>query len=98
MVIRCNLCDTHVQWLWTRYGRRLPFELPISITDKRATDGWVPAQWYVRGKKRVVLIPLDDSSRTRRAGIRHVLLPHRCDRYYATMFAEAMSYGATTPT
>lgn len=94
MVRRCSRCDTHVEWMWTRYGRRLPFELPIPITDPRAEDGWVPGQWYVRGVKRVVLFPLDDSSATRRANIRHVVLPHRCDAHLADMFTQVMSYTA----
>lgn len=92
MVTRCKLCDRHIEWLWTRYGRRLPFELPIPITDPRAAGGWVPGQWYVRRKKRVVLFPLADSSQTRRANIRHVVLPHRCHEDLSDLFTEAMTH------
>lgn len=92
MVRRCSRCDIHVEWMWTRYGRKLPFELPIPVTDPRARDGWVAGQWCVRRVQRVVLYPLVQSSQTRRANIRHVVLPHQCDKYLKTLFAEAMAY------
>lgn len=91
-VKRCPTCGVYIEWLRTRYGRKLPFELPISVGAEGASEGWVPGQWSFHGRKTVVLYPLADSSRTRAANIRQVVLPHRCDTYYRDMFERAMHY------
>ncbi len=90
-VKRCPNCGAHNEWLRTRYGRKLPFELPIPVDAEGAQGGWVPGQWWYQGKKTVVLYPLADSSQTRAARIQHVVLPHRCDTFYRSMFERAMA-------
>lgn len=91
MVKRCAICGVYIEWLRTRYGRKLPFERPIPIDAEGADEGWVPGEWWYHGRKTVVLYPLAVSSRTRAANIRHVVMPHRCDTYYRTMFERAMT-------
>ena len=92
-VKRCPICGVYIEWMRTRFGRKLPFERPIPITADGAQDnGWVAGEWWFHGRKTVVLLPLADTSHTRKARIQHVVLPHRCDTYYRSMFERAMNY------
>lgn len=80
-VIRCQ-CGAVVEWLVTRYGRRLPFAYPpIPVADDTERRGWAPGTWHVRGVPRLSMAPVGDYTQGRQASIKHVVLLHVCEAH-----------------
>lgn len=87
-VIRCPLCHgVSIEWLMTRYGRRLPFERPIPVAEAADREGWIPGMWTVRKQDRMALAPLSHYAVATRERVRHVVLVHACPEYQAHIAA-----------
>jgi len=91
-VIRCPDCRVHIEWMMTRYGRKLPFNhhpVPVEESDG---DGWVPGQWTVRHRTITALAPISHYAAGKRHAVKWVVLVHACPEYQARI-AEVLHEG-----
>jgi len=80
-VLRCPDCRVHIEWMMTRYGRKLPFNhhpVPALETDGQ---GWLPGQWTVRGRTVTALAPIRHYRREKRQAAQWMVLVHACPEY-----------------
>jgi hypothetical protein len=87
-VTRCLYCQTHVQWLRTRFGKRLPFTMPIAISAAAPDNAWIAGTWEASGRKQVLLAPLGHYSKAKQEAVRHVVAVHQCPEYQAARAGE----------
>ncbi|MET0698955.1 MAG: hypothetical protein ABWY93_04765 [Mycobacterium sp.] len=81
-VYRCQWCDRHVQWLHTKFGKRMLFDaLTVPAPEAPVEQAWMPGTWPIGTRKRTVMAPITHYSRTKREAVRHVLLLHECPPY-----------------
>lgn len=78
-VTRCKMCDQHIEWLYTRTGRRAPFNHqlvpPAELGDQ---TGWLISRVTVRGQTRAVVQPMQHCNAGKREAVRWVLVRHDC--------------------
>lgn len=79
-VIRCRGCGQHVEWLYTRTGRRAPFNHQlVPPTDLgEGETGWLISRVTIRGQQRAVAQPMQHCNAGKRDAVRWVLVRHDC--------------------
>lgn len=78
-VFRCQFCRTPVQWMNTKFSKRMLFEAtPIAVTLDLNEEGWIPGPWKIGRSSRMVMAPVKHYGREKRSRIRHVVLLHAC--------------------
>jgi hypothetical protein len=93
-ITRCLYCDRHVQYLNTKFGRRMLFDaVPVPIGDVGADFAWMPGPWKVGRQERMLLAPVGHYSRDKRSGVRHVVTLHHCPPYQAAAAAAGLGPG-----
>ncbi len=77
---RCGLCNEPVQWMSTKFGKRMLFDLmPVPVAMDTEQEGRIPGRWPVsRTATRMLLAPVAHYSREKRSRIKHVVLLHKC--------------------
>lgn len=80
-VFRCLDCKQYVEWMATRFGKRMLFDSEnVAYEIAPLDEAWVPGWWNVKGSKRVVMAPIAHCSREKQDGVRWVRLLHRCPK------------------
>ncbi len=86
-VVQCKFChECLVEWMSTKFGKRMPFEFDLVAQDSlpEGTIGWIPGRWQV-GKtvNALVMAPVHHYSDNIRKAARKVAVVHRCPQYIA---------------
>jgi hypothetical protein len=78
-VFRCRECHETVQWMNTKFAKRMLFDaLPIETALDVENQGWIPGTWRVGGGNRTVMAPIGHYGREKISRVRHVVLLHAC--------------------
>lgn len=78
-VFRCRLCQQHVQWMTTKFAKRMLFDAtPTAVTLDPEQTGWIPGPWKLGHSTRVVMAPIGHYGRDKRDRVRHVVMLHSC--------------------
>ena len=78
-VFRCTFCSTPVQFMNTKFGKRMLFDaMPIAAAQDSDCSGWIPGSWTVGRGTRTVMAPVKHYSTDKRSRVRHVVMLHAC--------------------
>jgi hypothetical protein len=80
----CFYCKTPINWMYTRFGGRLPFNMELLPRElDHADNGWLPGLARVGGRERMTMAPITFYGRDKVARVTHVAIVHRCAQYLA---------------
>ncbi len=80
-VYRCRVCETYVQWLTAKTGRRQFEHYPRESNTVPLGDAWVPQTVrYANRPTRIVMTPLSHYSGAAQAVIKRVFVIHNQER------------------
>lgn len=78
-IFRCHKCRQPVQWMTTKFTKRMLFDaLPVPIAQDATGEGWIPGPWKLGQATRTVMAPIGHYGRDKRDRVRHVVLLHAC--------------------
>ncbi len=78
-VFRCHFCHRPVQWMNTKFAKRMLFEATLLAADLDLDEaGWIPGTWKVGHANRKVMAPIKHYGRDKRQRVRYVVLLHAC--------------------
>jgi hypothetical protein len=91
-VQRCRRCGRHFQWLRTKWGAALPFNLnPVPIEQVTDDTGWALGHWTIKRQRIVAAAPLPAYPDQRRSRFQQAITLHECAPFHAAI-ARVLAY------